>query len=65
MIEIHLEGKERVRNGKIPANLDRLIGKKLYTTNPNNADRATGKKAYNDFHTARDFIIFKLNVKNL
>lgn len=44
MIEIHLEGQERVRNGKIPANLDRLIGKKLYTTNPNNADRATGKK---------------------
>ena len=44
MIEIHLEGQERVKNGKIPANLDRLIGKKLYTTNPNNADRATGKK---------------------
>lgn len=44
MIEIHLEGQERVRNDKIPVNLDKLIGKKLYTTNPNNADRATGKK---------------------
>lgn len=44
MIEIHLEGQEQVRDDKIPANLDKLIGKKLYTTNPNNADRATGKK---------------------
>lgn len=44
MIEIHLEGQERVKDGKIPANLDRLIGKKLYTTNPNNVDRAKGKK---------------------
>lgn len=44
MIEIHLEGQERVRNDKIPVNLDKLIGKRLYTTNPNNVDRATGKK---------------------
>lgn len=44
MIEIHLEGQEQVRDDKIPANLDKLIGKKLYTTNPNNADHATGKK---------------------
>lgn len=60
MIEIHLEGQERVRNDKIPVNLDKLIGKRLYTTNPNNADRATGKKTTMIFRLLGILVVLSL-----
>lgn len=39
MIEIHLEGSERQTGEEfIPSNLGNIVGRKLYTTNPNNID---------------------------